>query len=209
MDRKNTSIQEALQILKNGGIAIYPTDTAFGIGCRIDDEKAVDRLFEIRKRPRTQATPVLVASEATALAYFRSPSEIVRRLMKRYWPGALTIIYFCDTKRVYSPVRGDGESIGLRMPDHPLTLSIITGVGVPVLGPSANFHDQPTPYHYVDLDPDLMRLVDYVLPGQCHVGKVSTVVDCRVQPYRVIRQGAVALPPHQIVTNRNQPTDAP
>lgn len=186
-------IEEAITIVKNGGIVIYPTDTAFGIGCRMDDKQAVDRLFAIRKRPRTQATPVLVASTEMALAYYLNPSEIVRHLMRKHWPGALTIITPCKKKLVYSPIRGGSNTIGLRMPNHETALELIRGVGVPILGPSANVHGHPTPYRFKDLDPDLIKLVDFVVPGTCSVGSVSTVVDCCLEPYRIIRQGAIVL----------------
>lgn len=186
-------LQQAIEIVRNGGIIIYPTDTAFGIGCRIDDQKAVDRLFKIRKRPRTQAMPVLVSSKEMALAYLDSPSNIVRRMMDVHWPGALTIVAPCKQNLVYSPIRGSGDTVGLRMPNHEAILAIIRGVGVPILGPSANFHGAPTPYRQADLDPELVKLVDLVVPGQCKAGDISTVVDCTVIPYRIIRQGAVKL----------------
>jgi L-threonylcarbamoyladenylate synthase len=186
-------IQKAVEILNNGGIIIFPTDTAFGIGCRIDNPEAVDRLFKIRRRPATQPMPVLVDSMNTALAYLDSPSDIVRRLMKEYWPGALTIIARCKTNLIYSPIRGGGKTVGLRMPNHPTILKIIEAVGVPVLGPSANFHGDPTPYSAADLNPELVKLVDYVVQGECSVKQASTVVDCSVIPYKILRRGAVAL----------------
>lgn len=186
-------IEKAITIVKNGGIVIYPTDTAFGIGCRMDDKKAVDRLFRIRKRPLTQATPVLVASETMGLPYYLDPPEIVRHLMKKYWPGALTIVAPCKKDLVYSPIRGSSETIGFRMPNHETALALIRGTGVPILGPSANFHGRPTPYCLKDLDPDLVRLADFVVPGICSVGMASTVVDCSFTPYRVVRQGAIVL----------------
>lgn len=180
-------------LLDNGGIIIFPTDTAFGIGCRIDRARAVDRLFTLRKRPLTQATPVLVSSIEMALAYFDSPSDIVRRFMKKYWPGALTIVAPCKKNLFYSPIRGGGENIGLRMPNHQTALTIIKEVGVPILGPSANFHGESTPYRFEDLDPELVKLVDLVVPGECSIKEASTVVDCTVEPYKIIRQGAVKL----------------
>ncbi|MBI3342970.1 threonylcarbamoyl-AMP synthase [Candidatus Gottesmanbacteria bacterium] len=187
------STQQAIQVLKDGGIVVYPTDTAFGIGCRMDNEKAVDRLFAIRKRPLTLATPVLVASEQMALAYYLDAPEIVRRLMKTYWPGALTIISRCKKGLVCSPIRGGGETIGLRMPNHETALELIRGVSVPILGPSANFHGQPTPYRVGDVDPELIKLVDFVVPGDSSIGMASTVVDCSVNPYRIVRQGSIVL----------------
>ncbi len=186
-------IQKAIEVLNQGGIIIYPTDTAFGIGCRIDKPEAVDKLFTIRKRPREQATPVLVDSVDMALLYFDSPSDVVRRLMETYWPGALTIVAPAKKNLFYSPIRGGGNNIGLRMPNHETALKIISGVGVPILGPSANFHGDPTPYSFAELNPELVKLVDYVVPGECSVKQASTVVDCSVEPYKIIRQGAVML----------------
>jgi L-threonylcarbamoyladenylate synthase len=199
MNATNEEIQTAVRILKDGGIVIYPTDTAFGIGCRIDDKKAVDRLFDLRKRPLSQATPVLVSSVAMALSYFESPNDIVRHLMKLYWPGALTIIANCNIALVHSPIRGGGKTIGMRQPDHETAIRIIHEVGVPVLGPSANFHGLPTPYTYESLDPELIRLVDYVVPGVGKAGNVSTVVDTTTDPVTIVRQGAVLLQPEDIV----------
>jgi L-threonylcarbamoyladenylate synthase len=186
-------MKDAADIVKKGGIIIFPTDTAFGIGCRIDNPEAVKRLFNIRRRPTTQPMPVLVSSIDMAFAYYLAPSDVVRRLMKEYWPGALTIIAPCNKNCIDSPIRGMGENVGLRMPDHPVILKIIEEVGVPVLGPSANFHGDPTPYSAADLNPELVKLVDYVVPGECTVKQASTVVDCSVTPYKIIRSGAVAL----------------
>ena len=118
-------IQKAINVLNQCGIIIYPTDTAFGIGCRIDDHAAVDRLFKLRRRPATQPMPVLVSSIDMALAYFDSPSDIVRRLMNEYWPGALTIVANCKKGLIYSPIRAGSTTIGLRMPNHQVPLAII------------------------------------------------------------------------------------
>ncbi len=186
-------IEDAIHILNKDGIAIYPTDTAFGIGCRIDRTKAVDRLFTIRKRPVTQAMPILISSIDMALAYLDSPPHIVRHLMETYWPGALTIIYRCKKNMAYGPLLGGGNTIGLRMPNHPIVLALIKGAGVPIAGPSANFHGEQTPYGFEDLDPVLTKLVDIVVPGVCALKSASTVVDCTVEPNIIIRQGAVML----------------
>src|ERR1700683_1576775 len=91
-------VAKAVQILKDGGVVIFPTDTAFGIGCRIGDGSAVKRLFSIRKRPETQATPVLVSSLHMAQQYLKQvPQEVINKLMEPYWPGALTIVLRCKT----------------------------------------------------------------------------------------------------------------
>lgn len=187
------AIRQAIRVVSEGGIVIYPTDTAFGIGCRIDHIKSVDRLFSLRRRPSRQAMPVLVDSIEMALAYFIHPNDIVRHLMKQYWPGALTIVSWCNTSLVYSPIRGNGNTIGMRMPDHEAPLSIISGIGVPILGSSANFHGEKTPYRYEDLDPELVSLADYVIPGVCRKGNASTVVDATGSRLTILRQGAITV----------------
>lgn len=186
-------IKRAITVLNNGGIIIYPTDTAFGMGCRIDRREAVDHFFSLRRRPLTQATPILVSSINMALTYFGQSSNIVRRLMKKYWPGALTIVAPCKKDLIYSPIRAASDTVGIRMPDHETALAIIAGVGVPIIGSSANFHGHATAYCQEDLDLKLIKLVSLVVPGICRVGQVSTVIDCTAAPWRIIRQGAIKL----------------
>jgi L-threonylcarbamoyladenylate synthase len=193
MEDPQETIRKGAEILRNGGIVIFPTDTAFGIGCRIDSKAAVDRLFELRKRPRHQATPVLVESRNMAEDYFDGTSERIEGFMRRYWPGALTIVSWCRTERIYEPVRGGSKTVGLRMPDHPIPVGLIRSIGVPILGPSANFHNGKTPYETKDVDTGLIALADLFIPGMCRTGLVSTVVDCTEEPYKIIRQGAVKI----------------
>ncbi len=189
-----SQLEEAVKVLQKGGIVIYPTDTAFGIGCRLDSEKSVERLFYMRKRPTDKATPVLVNSVEMAQKYFLSPlPDNVRRLMKDYWPGALTIIYKCRTELIPSLVRGGGETVGLRMPNHEVLSELIKQLNIPILGPSANFHGKPTPFAYNELDPELVKLVDYVIEGKCYLKQASTVIDCTREPYKIIRQGAIVI----------------
>lgn len=187
-----TNLDEAISILKQGGIVIYPTDTAFGIGCRIDSAESVAKLFKLRNRPFSQATPVLVDSIIMAEKYFSSPlPDNVRQVMENYWPGALTIVYKCKKDMIPLLVRGGGKTIGLRMPNHKIPLEIIDRLGVPILGPSANFHGEVTPFDYNQLDKQLIKLVDYVIEGKCSIGNVSTVIDCTGNPFKIIRRGAV------------------
>ena len=195
MDEKTRKIVE---VFNSGGIVIFPTDTAYGIGCRIDDEKAVKRLFEIRRRSETKAVPVLISGIEMGREYLQEiPELVVEKLIKPYWPGSLTIILQSRIQRVPSLVRGRGNTLGVRMPDHTDLRKIIQDVGVPILAPSANFAGEPTPYKFEDLDPELVKLVDYVMPARndnaADAGGPSTVIDCTVNPWKVLRQGAVKL----------------
>ena len=88
-------------------------------------------------------------------------------------------------------VRGHGTTIGVRMPNYPVLLDIIKKVGVPILGPSANFHGGKTPYVLKDLNPELVSLSDYVLKGECLAHQTSTVIDCSKAPWIILRNGAL------------------
>lgn len=187
-------INEAITILKQGGIIIFPTDTAFGIGCRIDDEKTIQRLFLIRKRPSEKATPALVDTVPMAQRYLESiPQDVIDRLIEPYWPGALTIVLRCKGEMVPSLVRGGGNTLGVRIPNHQIARQLIREVGIPLLGPSANFAGEKTPFSVEDLDESLIKQVDFVVEGACSLKKASTVIDCSVRPWKILREGAVQI----------------
>lgn len=190
----NNQIDQAVNVLNSGGVIIYPTDTAFGIGCRIDNENAIRRIFDIRKRPLSQATPILVDGIDMARGFLQSvPEDVEKELVDKYWPGALTVILNCKKEKVPALVRGNGETLGVRMPDNKIILSIIKKIGVPLLGPSANFHGEKTPHRYEDLDAKLVSMVDYVVRGKCNLTKSSTVIDCSSSPWKVLRKGAIEI----------------
>lgn len=192
-------LQKAITILKNGGIIIYPTDTVFGLACRIDDVSALKRLFSIKNRSEKQSVPVLVDSVAMAQEYLQPiPQDVKEKLMDVYWPGGLTIVLPCKETLVPELVRGQGKTLGVRMPNHPITQELIHGVGKPITGTSANFHGLQTPATMEELDPELVKLVDFVLPGECYNGTSSTVIDCSVNPWKILREGAVKIPENHL-----------
>ncbi|HSW88033.1 MAG TPA: L-threonylcarbamoyladenylate synthase [Candidatus Saccharimonadales bacterium] len=191
-----TNLQKAIDIVKNGGIIIFPTDTVFGLACRIDDEKALQRLFKIKQRSATQSVPVLVDSVTMAQEYVQPiPKEVKEKLMDAYWPGGLTIVLPCLTEKVLPLVRGNRDTLAVRIPNHPLILELIKGVGVPIIGTSANFHGQSTPTKQEEINPELTELVDFVLPGTCLNRQSSTIIDCSIKPWEILRQGTVVIIP--------------
>jgi L-threonylcarbamoyladenylate synthase len=188
----NNQIDEAVKVLNEGGIIIFPTDTAFGIGCRMDNVEAIEKLFKIRNRPITQPTPVQVNGLEMVKEYVtKIPENVIQKLIKPYWPGALTIVLNAKIDKVPVLVRGGSETIGVRMSNHALMLEIVNKTGVPIVAPSANFHGESTPYNLKDLNPALVKLVDYVIDGICPVQQLSTVIDCTKKPWEILRQGAI------------------
>ena len=187
-------VKKAIKVLRDGGIVIFPTDTAFGIGCRVDNKDAIERLFKIRRRPKTKAVPALFSSIDMVKKYAKTIPQKAERLMKKYWPGALTIILRCNRVKVPPLVRGGGQTLGVRIPNHKMLQEIISRVGVPILGPSANFSGEKTPFKFEDLNPELVKQTDYVLNGIVGLEKkVSTVIDCTIEPWKIIREGAIKI----------------
>jgi L-threonylcarbamoyladenylate synthase len=188
----HNQILKAAEIINQGGIIIFPTDTAYGIGCRIDNEKAVKKLFKLRNRPESQASPVLVDGLSQAQKYLQPiKSSVINKLINKYWPGALTIILPCKNDMIPSLVRGGTNTLGVREPDHPICKKLIEKVGYPILGPSANFHGEKTPFSFQELDKSLIKLVDFVIKGKCALKQASTVIDCSIEPWQVLRKGAI------------------
>lgn len=184
-------IQKAIEVLNNKGIIIFPTDTVMGIGCRIDSEEALRRLFEIKKRDFSQAVPVLVSSIEMVKEYVSTFPKRVEELMEKYLPGGLTVVLPCKKEKVLPLIRGNGDTIGLRIPDYPMIRSIIENLNTPIVGTSANFHGKPSAVKAEDLDEELIKLVDYVVPGDALGGQSSTVIDCSTENWKILRQGAV------------------
>jgi tRNA threonylcarbamoyl adenosine modification protein (Sua5/YciO/YrdC/YwlC family) len=126
------------------------------------------------------------------------PQKVKDELIKFYWPGKLTIILQSRTDNVPSLVRGGGSTLGVRFPKDQTLLELIGEVGVPIVAPSANFSGKKTPFNFKDLDPDLVRQADYVLNKKASLSaggekNVSTVIDCSITPWKVIRNGAVKI----------------
>lgn len=177
---KSTALNKAAEIIKKGGVVIFPTDTVCGIGCKFDDKEAIERIKKIKNS--NQNFPVLVSnlSEAKKIVMLNQGAE---KLVNKFWPGGLTIL--AESK--------NGSKIGVRMPDSKVVQQLIKKVGKPIVGTSANYHGQPAPRSRLDLDQSFASQVDLVIPGTCESKMESTVVDTTTTPFKILRQGAVRL----------------
>lgn len=186
--------RRALEELRRGGVVVYPTDTLYGLGCRIDFEEAVRRIFALKDRPPTEALPVLLADPADLDTYGVQISAAARRLAALYWPGPLTIVVR-RSSRMPAVVAGGGETIGLRVPGLPLARALIRDLGIPLVGTSANTHGARPPLTAQQVVFDLGDRVDLVIDGgRTPLGRESTVVDATIDPPRILRQGPLVLP---------------
>ncbi|HKZ34988.1 MAG TPA: L-threonylcarbamoyladenylate synthase [Patescibacteria group bacterium] len=186
-----TKIKEIARLFARGNIGVFPTDTVYGVGCALSREDAIERLYQIKKRPEHQPTALLIDSFAQVKEFFRDVPEEAKRLMKTYWPGALTIVFPCRKEGISSRLQGKGGTIGVRMPDYDILRTIIRTLGEPLVATSANFKGEETPVLYSDIKKEFLDLVDFCLEGVVEGSKASTVVEIVDGAVHVLRQGDV------------------
>ena len=184
-------IEKGIEILQKGGVIAFPTDTVYGLGADAFNTRAVERVYEIKNRPRYQALPLLVA-DVDQLATLAEPiPEIAWLLARRFWPGALTLVL---SKKDSLPARlASGSTIAVRVPNHPVCLALIKGLGNPVTGTSANVSGQSAALTAEEVEQQLGGRIDLVIHGgKCPGGKESTIVDVTHEPPIMLRQGIIA-----------------
>lgn len=185
-------VDRAIEILKSGGIVVYPTDTVYGLGCNVFDSEAVQRIYRMKRRPLHLPLPVLVADVIQLHVVVKSVPEIARFLMNRFWPGGLTLVL---PKKVSVPsiVTAGSDKVAVRMPNHVAPITMIRGLGAPIIGTSANISDKPSPVSPEEVKQQLGDQVDLIIDaGMCHGGIESTVVDVMEDTPIILRHGIIA-----------------
>jgi len=186
-------IIKAVSILKNGGAVAYPTDTVYGLGACMMDTKAVDRIFQVKGRPKGMALPVLLADRLQIAEIVTSVSPAAKRLADEFFPGALTII-LPKSAVVPDIITGGGRTVAFRIPNHPVPLSLIKGLGKPIVGTSANLSGQPSALTAIEVQAQIGDKIDMVIDGgRCAGGIESTVIDLSGEMPIIRRQGAISI----------------
>ncbi|MER3456647.1 MAG: threonylcarbamoyl-AMP synthase [candidate division GAL15 bacterium] len=181
--------RRAVEALRAGEVLVYPTDTVYGLGCDATRPAAVRRVFEIKGRPPDQPVPVLLADPRQAEELAEVPDG-ARRLMRRFWPGPLTIVLRSRGVVAELVTAGTG-TVGLRVPDHPVPRALVRACGFPLVGTSANSTGRSAPVTVAQVLSDLDGRVGLILDGGRLAGRPSTVVDCTGDRPRVLRPGPI------------------
>jgi L-threonylcarbamoyladenylate synthase len=185
-------IEEGVKILKQGGIIAFPTDTVYGLGASIFDENAVRRVFEVKQRLFNMALPVLIAGVAQIKDVAVSVPEVVTCLAQNFWPGALTLVLL-KSKKVPDIVTANGKTIAVRIPAHPVPVTLINRLGAPIIGTSANLSGKPSPVTAAEVRAQLGDKVDLIIDGgRCPGGEASTIVDMTGEMPVLLREGPVS-----------------
>ena len=129
-------LQQAISILREGKVVAYPTDTVYGLGVDAFNEQASARIYRIKQRPLAKPFPLLIADESSLTDLTSGLSEIAKRLMNHFWPGGLTLVVR-KSPSLPDWLTAGGDSIAVRVPNHPVTLALIQGLEKPLIGTSA------------------------------------------------------------------------
>lgn len=185
-----TDIISAIDILKAGRPAVFPTDTVYGIGVAVEYAASPQAIFDAKQRDEGKPVAWLVGGPEALDAYGVDVPEKAYRLAERHWPGALTIVVKASDK-VPESFRAPDDTIGLRMPDNDVALRLVRVVG-PIATSSANVSGGEAPRTAADLDPELLKCVDAVIEDDRQAsGTASTVLDCSQDNPVIVRQGEI------------------
>jgi L-threonylcarbamoyladenylate synthase len=184
-------IKAAAGVILAGGVVAYPTESFYGLGVHIADERAIHRLYSIKARPEKRPILLLISSADALGPYVNRIPDTAHRLMECFWPGGLTLVF--EARSNISPLlTAHTGKIGIRHSSHPVAAALAGAVGLPITGTSANLYGQPPCCKAEAVLQALGKNVDLVLDaGETTGGKSSTVLDVTVDPPKVLREGLV------------------
>jgi len=188
-------IEGGIEILKNGGVIAFPTDTVYGLGADAFNAGAVDRIYDIKGRPRDRRFPLLIADMESLAVLAGGFSSLACFLAARFWPGGLTMVLPAVASL---PVHlGTGPGIAVRIPHHSVCLALIRGLGNPVIGTSANPSGHRPALTTAEVRQHFAGKVECIIDGgRCPGGTESTVVDVTGRSPVILREGII--PTHEI-----------
>jgi len=186
-----SEIDQAVEILRSGGLVAFPTETVYGLGADATNAVAVRRIFQVKGRPGTNPLICHVADDSVAKRYAAAWPPASSRLTKEFWPGPLTLV-LPKSKEIVAEATAGLNTVGLRAPNHPLTLELLRKYDRPLAGPSANKSSHVSPTTAQHVRDELGDAVDLILDGgACDVGIESTVLDLSGEIPTILRPGAI------------------
>lgn len=189
----NTLIQQAADIIKQGGLVAFPTETVYGLGADALNPTAVNKIFQTKGRPANNPVIVHIADESDLSKVAKNVPMMAKLLINNFWPGPLTLILE-KTDQVPMETTGGLSTIAVRMPSHPVAQKLIRLAGTPIAAPSANTSGRPSPTNYQHVVDDLGNSVDLIIDGgPSEYGVESTVIDMTGETPIIYRPGSITL----------------
>ncbi|MGI5977127.1 MAG: L-threonylcarbamoyladenylate synthase, partial [Candidatus Limivicinus sp.] len=186
------NIAAAAEIIRSGGLVAVPTETVYGLAGNGLDETAVNNIYEVKGRPSVKPLSLMVPGKAAMQKYCDDIPEEAEILADKFWPGPLTIVL--KAKNIVPEiVRAGGSTVGLRCPDHPMTLKLLELAELPFAAPSANPSGSASPKNADEVMKYFTGKIPAVVDGgQCGIGMESTLIDMSSRPFKILRQGALS-----------------
>jgi L-threonylcarbamoyladenylate synthase len=185
------ALAEAVAVLKGGGLVAYPSDTVYGLGAAAGDARAVERVFAVKDRDAEKAVSLLLADAADLAPICAQVPFLARVFAQHYWPGPLTLV-LRRSPAFHSAALGGGDTVAVRVPDHPFLRELIRALGEPITGTSANRSGRPACRSAQEVEQELGDAVDLIIDGgPSREGPESTVVSLTGSLPVVLREGAI------------------
>ncbi len=185
-------VAEVADLLRRGGVIIYPTETVYGLGCLADKPEAIERIARLKGSPEGASYLVLLRATEQMQDYAGTVPASAKKLAKRFWPGALTLIL--PARAGLSPrLLGPSGGIGMRVSSHPWCRELLRHLDQALVSTSANLTGRPAPRSLIEMDQQLSDQADLVVDGGVLAGFASTVVDLCMNPPLVRRAGAITV----------------
>lgn len=185
------SLALAEQYLRQGGVVAFPTETVYGLGAWAMSEEGAARIFQVKGRPSDNPLIIHIAPQFDITSLVSSVPEAASILMKRFWPGPLTLI-MPKGKAISKSITGGLDTVAIRMPAHPAAMALLQKTGLPIAAPSANTSGRPSPTTAEHVLEDLNGKIPLILDGgDCQVGLESTVLDLTSEVPMILRPGAI------------------
>ena len=185
-------VERGIFILKQGGVVAFPTDTVYGLGACANIRQAVERIYEVKERPRNMALPLLLAHTSQIGEVAEPVPPVAWLLVRNFLPGALTIV-LGKSSQVPDIITAGGITVAIRIPAHPVPVALAKGLGAPIVGTSANLSGRPSTLTADDVYSQLGDKIDLVIDGgRCQGGRESTVVDVTGEKPVILREGAIS-----------------
>ena len=190
----SNELKQAAELIRENKTVIFPTETVYGLGANALSEDAVKKIFIAKGRPQDNPLIVHVSSlEMCELLIAESLNEQTKRLIQAFWPGPLTIV-LKHSDKVPASVCANLDTVGIRMPDHPIALKLIELAGVPIAAPSANISGKPSPTEAEHVLNDMMGRVDMIVTAsKSRIGLESTVLDMSGSIPTLLRPGGITV----------------
>lgn len=187
-----TKLKEPAELIRNGGIVVFPTETVYGIGANALNENAIKKLYDIKKRPLNKPISLLVNSIDMIEQVAKDITKLEYALIKTFFPGPLTII-LKKKNIVPNIVTANQDTVGIRMPANEIALKLIGYVGSPIATPSANISGKPSGINLKDIMEDFDGKVDcFIDDGPSKIGLASTIVQVVDGIPHILRQGSIS-----------------